>query len=344
MVPTLTGAVRLRELRPRRLDPRPGQREGRRSTRALRTYSSVHRGNGLGLAGDQRVVRAGPRGGPRVRRAGAQDEVVFTRNSTDSFNLLARALPPRTDGLRVRVRAPRGPAALADAPNRTTCRCPAAPTTPPGPAARRRSTEHRATNRLVVLAGASNVTGEVWPVRELAADRPAGWGPGRSSTPPSTRPTARSTSRARRRLRRPSGAQALRAVRSRRPRRSPGLARRRHPYLAGGGATKAVTERGVLWHEGPARHEAGSPNVIGAIALAAACHALRTHRSAIEAHEELAGRRLLEGLEAIDGRRDLLAVRRPATSASRSRPSPSTGCDSSLVSAGPVGRARHRRA
>jgi selenocysteine lyase/cysteine desulfurase len=73
------------------------------------------------------------------------------------------------------------------------------------------------------------------------------------------------------------------------------------PYLAGGGATRAVTEHAVQWHEGPARHEAGSPNVIGAIALAAACSALSTHREAIEAHEAALGHALLDGLRGIEG-------------------------------------------
>ena len=71
--------------------------------------------------------------------------------------------------------------------------------------------------------------------------------------------------------------------------------------LAGGGATRAVTEDGVVWQEGAARHEAGSPNVIGAVALAAACHALRTHHERVEAHEGALATRLLEGLRAIDG-------------------------------------------
>ena len=74
-----------------------------------------------------------------------------------------------------------------------------------------------------------------------------------------------------------------------------------HPYLAGGGATKAVTERGTVWHTGAARHEAGSPNVVGAVALAAACHTLRANAETVEAHERALGGRLLDGLRAIDG-------------------------------------------
>src|SRR5690606_29966403 len=46
------------------------------------------------------------------------------------------------------------------------------------------------------------------------------------------------------------------------------------PYLAGGGAVRDVRTAVTDWHEGPARHEAGSPNVVGAVALAAACEEL----------------------------------------------------------------------
>ncbi|MYS21968.1 Aminotransferase class-V, partial [Streptomyces sp. DvalAA-14] len=52
------------------------------------------------------------------------------------------------------------------------------------------------------------------------------------------------------------------------------------PYLAGGGATRKVARRAdgrldVEWHTAiAARHEAGSPNVIGAYAIASACRAL----------------------------------------------------------------------
>ena len=44
----------------------------------------------------------------------------------------------------------------------------------------------------------------------------------------------------------------------------------------------------------------GSPNVIGAIAIAAACAAFDTHRDAIEAHEKALAEQLRTGLEAID--------------------------------------------
>ena len=68
------------------------------------------------------------------------------------------------------------------------------------------------------------------------------------------------------------------------------------PYLRGGGATASVTERRRrVAATGPARHEGGSPNVIGAIALAAACHALAGTATAIEAHERALAERLRRG-------------------------------------------------
>jgi selenocysteine lyase/cysteine desulfurase len=72
------------------------------------------------------------------------------------------------------------------------------------------------------------------------------------------------------------------------------------PYLLGGGATAKVTSTATVWTKGAARHEAGSPNVIGVIAIAAACAALDTHRSAIEAHEHGLAEQLRSGLAAID--------------------------------------------
>src|SRR4029453_16792397 len=50
------------------------------------------------------------------------------------------------------------------------------------------------------------------------------------------------------------------------------------PYLAGGGAVRAVGVAGdaaeVSWAPAPHRHEAGTPNVLGAAELAAASRAL----------------------------------------------------------------------
>jgi len=73
------------------------------------------------------------------------------------------------------------------------------------------------------------------------------------------------------------------------------------PFLAGGGAVDLVDLDEVIWTAPPDREEAGSPNVVGAVALHAAVDALRgVGWEAVLAHEEELARRLHTGLAAID--------------------------------------------
>jgi len=74
------------------------------------------------------------------------------------------------------------------------------------------------------------------------------------------------------------------------------------PLLVGGGAVNLVDLHEVLWTDPPEREEAGSPNVIGAVALHAAAEAFDAIGwEAIVAHEVSMARRLRQGLAAIDG-------------------------------------------
>ena len=74
------------------------------------------------------------------------------------------------------------------------------------------------------------------------------------------------------------------------------------PFLAGGGAVDLVGLDEVIWTAPPDREEAGSPNVVGAIALHAAIDALTSLGwEAIAAHEQALTNRLHTGLQAIDG-------------------------------------------
>jgi selenocysteine lyase/cysteine desulfurase len=74
------------------------------------------------------------------------------------------------------------------------------------------------------------------------------------------------------------------------------------PFLAGGGAVDLVDLNEVIWTEPPEREEAGSPNVIGAVALHAAFDELtEIGWSAIGAHDLEVSRALRAGLAAIDG-------------------------------------------
>lgn len=266
---------------------------------ALRTYSSVHRGNGYASKVTTAWYEAARQEVSDFVGARPGDHVIFTRNTTDSFNLLARALPR---GTAVFVFSTEHHATLLPWDPRRTVRLPvpgsvrdaeilleqALATTP-------------AAHRLVVLTGASNVTGELWPVRRFAAVAArhgarvaldaAQYAPHRPIDLEEL--GADYVAFSGHKLYAPYGAGVLAG-------RGDWLDAAT-PYLAGGGATAAVTERGVSWQRGAARHEAGSPNVIGAVALAAACSALRGHREAVENHEETLGRRLLDGLRRIEG-------------------------------------------
>jgi len=74
------------------------------------------------------------------------------------------------------------------------------------------------------------------------------------------------------------------------------------PFLAGGGAVDLVDLDEVVWTEPPDREEAGSPNVIGAVALRAAIEELqRIGWPAIGAHDRQVAGRLRSGLGALDG-------------------------------------------
>ena len=76
------------------------------------------------------------------------------------------------------------------------------------------------------------------------------------------------------------------------------------PLLVGGGAVNLVDLDEVLWTDPPERDEAGSPNVLGAVALHAAVDEFaRIGWDAIVAHEEALATRLRVGL------RDLAGVR-----------------------------------
>ncbi|WP_448317913.1 aminotransferase class V-fold PLP-dependent enzyme, partial [Streptomyces sp. CO7] len=131
-------------------------------------YGSVHRGAGhlsqlsTGLFEDARESVA------RFLDCREDDQVVFTRATTDSLNLLASALP---DDCRVYVFETEHHAALLPWRGARVTFLDA----PASPAEAVARLEEALTAReddgpaLVCVTGASNVTGELWPVRELAA-------------------------------------------------------------------------------------------------------------------------------------------------------------------------------
>ncbi len=268
----------------------------------LERYASVHRGAGWHskicttlYEGAREPVREFVGGRP-------DDAVIFTKHTTDSFNLLAHCLPPRStvvvfetehhaallpwerDGVHVvRLAAPESPEAAVRAVDS------ALRTRRPGPA-------------LLVVTGASNVTGEVWPIPALAAvarSRGARIALDAAQLAPH-RPFSivdlgvDYVAVSGHKLYAPYGAGALVG-------RADWLAAA-PPYLVGGGATATVTDTETTWKPLPERHEAGSPNVPGAVALATACHVLaRADRTALAAAEFALTERLREGLADVPG-------------------------------------------
>jgi selenocysteine lyase/cysteine desulfurase len=74
------------------------------------------------------------------------------------------------------------------------------------------------------------------------------------------------------------------------------------PFLVGGGAVDLVDLDEVIWTAPPEREEAGSPNVIGAVALHAAINELTDLGfGAITAHDDLVAHALRSGLAGIAG-------------------------------------------
>jgi selenocysteine lyase/cysteine desulfurase len=74
------------------------------------------------------------------------------------------------------------------------------------------------------------------------------------------------------------------------------------PHLAGGGAVREAQLDGVSWATGPARHEGGSPNVLGAATLARATQVIASlDQERWHAHEAAIRSYLVEGLQKIDG-------------------------------------------
>ncbi|MET9411524.1 aminotransferase class V-fold PLP-dependent enzyme [Streptomyces sp. NPDC002935] len=240
-------------------------------------YGSVHRGAGYLSQLSTDLFENARRTVEEFLDCRAGDQVVFTRSTTDSLNLLAAALPadcqvfvfetehhasllPWRDARVTYLNAPRTPGeAVAVLEGALAAR-------DHGPA-------------LVCVTGASNVTGELWPVRELAAAAHAHGARivlDAAQLAPHHPVSVQDldvdwVAFSGHKLYAPFGSGVLAG-------RSDWL-REAEPYLAGGGASRKVARRAdggvdVEWHDSAARHEAGSPNVIGAYSIASACKAL----------------------------------------------------------------------
>jgi selenocysteine lyase/cysteine desulfurase len=265
-------------------------------------YSSVHRGAGF-RSQVSTAAYEGARDAVRSFLGGRPDDtVIFTRNTTDAINLLARCLPRRTTVITtltehhanllpwrryhsaVELPVPASPAELLADVDETLARAP----------------EEQPV--LLAVTGASNVTGEVWPIAELA-ELAHHYG---------ARILVDCAQLAPHRAVDVAGLDldwvALSGHKMYAPFGSGALVGRTDwlatsdPYLAGGGSVAWVSAQGAAWTDLPDRHEGGSPNVVGAFALAAACRALaRIGMGAVSAEEARLGDLLRERLAGIPG-------------------------------------------
>lgn len=269
-----------------------------RVAEVLPLYASVHRGAGYLSQVSTALYETSRAGIARFVDAGDDDVTVITRNTTDSVNLLASVVPGRVlvldlehhanllpwqrrlEGATVLTGAPSVAKTLTLLESELAVRAYA----------------------LVAITGASNVTGEALPIDEVATiahragarlfvDGAQLLAHRRFSLGESGADYVAFSGH---KLYAPFGAGALVG---RRDWLDTGT-----PYLAGGGAVRQVDVDQVQWAPAPARHEAGSPNVIGAAALAAACEAIRAvPERDITEHEDTLRRHLVDGLTSIAG-------------------------------------------
>jgi selenocysteine lyase/cysteine desulfurase len=237
-------------------------------------YSSVHRGAGFKSRASTAAYEGARESIRRFVNARDDDAVIITRNTTDSINLLAGTLPEGTHVVcfagehhanllpwkRIGVRylpVPETPAAMLATLEETL-----------------RDLPQCADPHLVAVTGASNVTGEIWPVAEIARvahDNGARLLVDAAQLAPHApidmaRDGIDFLALSGHKLYAPYGAGALIGERD--------WLSAGDPFLRGGGAVKIVTVDETLWADLPDRQEAGSPNVLGAVALGVACDTL----------------------------------------------------------------------
>ena len=275
--------------------------------RFLPYYSGVHRGTGY----KSRVSTAAFESSRAVvgEFVGAdpdRDVVVFTKNTTEAINKLARSLPIGDGEIVLTTFLEHH---SNDLPWRSNSRCVHVRACADGTLDEdhldRLLAEFHGRIALLAVSGASNVTGVVQPIHrlarkvhaaggrilvdaaQLAAHRPIDM---RAHDDPTHLDfLALSAHKAYA----PFGSGALIG-----PRAAFGAT----PDHRGGGTVHAVTLDEVAWAELPDREEAGSPNVVGAVALAAALSTLaEIGRGRIAAHEADLLRYATERLRRVPG-------------------------------------------
>lgn len=267
-------------------------------TAALPSYASVHRGAGLPSQASTARYEVARATVGRFVGAREDDVVVFVRNTTDALNLLAAAVPAGGEVLCLDAEHHANLLPWAQGAHRVLPVCRTIAATLTG----LREALHERPTALLAITGASNVTGEVLPlgaIVDVAHAAGARVAVDAAQLAPHRGIDLRSCGAdyvafSGHKLYAPFGTGAL-------------VGRRdwldaAAPHLHGGGAVRDVREAATDWLPAPQRHEAGTPNLLGAVALAAACHALcELPAGALEAHEQRLRAQLLAGLAELDG-------------------------------------------
>lgn len=262
-------------------------------------YSSVHRGAGYKSQVATRAYEQARASIMRFAGRGDGDVAIICRNTTEAINHLAYRLQLKRDDVVVTTVVEHH-ANLLPWARLATCRyveCGVEGTF--GVDAVRAALEQSPRPRLLAITGASNVSGWLPPIDDIirvahdlgiqVALDAAQLAPHRPIPP-----AADFVSFSGHKMYAPFGAGVLIGPRS--------AFESGDPFLAGGGAVDLVGLDEVLWSAPPEREEAGSPNVIGAVALGVAADELcRIGWPAIIAHEAALSTCLRAGLSATDG-------------------------------------------
>ena len=266
-------------------------------------YASVHRGAGYAsqistsvYENARNIVRGFVGGRP-------DDSVIFTRNTTDSLNLLAGCLPVEDhhhtgEVLYLDIEHHANLLPWQGVPHRSVVASDSLEATIES---LRAELQHGDVS-LLAVTGASNVTGEILPVRrlaELAHEFGARIVVDAAQLAPHRRIDIAADdvdylAFSGHKLYAPFGAGVLVG--------RPDWLDAGTPHLAGGGAVSEARIDGVSWTTGPARHEGGSPNVLGAATLARATQVIAAlDQESWHAHEAAIRSFLVEGLQKIEG-------------------------------------------
>ncbi len=270
--------------------------------RVLPYYASVHRGAGYASAVSTTAYEQARRTIAEVTGAAADQQVIFTRNTTDALNLLAQAVPAGVGVVCLDIEHHANLLPWQRIGGTVLTARPTFAETLDLLAAELARPEVG----LLAITGASNVTGEVLPLERIA-ELCARTGvrlavDGAQLVPHRDLDLAALgidfLAFSGHKTYAPFGAGVL-VGRSDWLDAAPA-------YLAGGGAVRRVDPDRTDWTTGPARHEGGTPNVLGAVTLAAACRAL----SGIgglrrDRHERALLTRLHDGLDEVPGLRRL---------------------------------------